>query len=96
MAPQIRVYSPVVEIAMAPSRLAPRLASLAGKRIAFIHNGWQSLDATFAEFARYLSARHAVAATFEVRKAYASRPLPNAQFRRIAQEADASIIALGN
>ena len=69
---------------------------MAGKRIALIHNGWQSLDITYKEYAAHMKERHKAASIFEVRKAYASRPLPDEQFRQITQGADAVIVALGN
>ncbi len=96
MGMQTRVYSPVAETERSPSRLAPRLTSLAGKRVALIHNGWQSLDITYREYAASMTERHKAAKVFEVRKAYASRPLPDEQFRQITEGADAVIVGLGN
>jgi hypothetical protein len=97
--PQIAILLPHGEIDSARTRRAPRLASLAGKRIGFIDNGlWDSMRILADEMAKALSGEHGVSATSSVLSA-ATHGHPETyrqELKRRADAVDAVVSGLGN
>lgn len=89
----------LVPYAESPGRptvpLAPRLESLAGRTLAFVNNGWISLDITYDELRTLLTTRYEVREVIEKKKERSS-PLPPEEMEDLLRRAEAAVIGLGN
>jgi hypothetical protein len=97
--PEIAILLPHGEIESGRNRRAPRLASLAGKRIGFIDNGlWDSMRILADEMAKTLSADHGVSATSSVLSAttHGHPETYREELQKRAGVADAVVSGLGN
>ena len=96
----ITILLPHGELPAATGRLAPRLASLAGKRIGFADNAlWQSTNVIVDELTKVLTAEYGVAGVEKVVYQY-TRGNSAAEFREklqaLAGRVDAVVSGLGN
>lgn len=76
-------------------RLAPRLPSLAGRRIGLVNNSWRCMHVVAEELTRRLTAEHGVAEIVE-RRISAAQTLPPAVLEQMADDCDAVIVGIGN
>jgi hypothetical protein len=72
----IRLYDPTAEPRSVAARLAPRLASLDGKRIGILDNGKANADVLMLAVARILQERHGAGEIVKREKPVAGPPKP--------------------
>ena len=72
----IRLYDPTAAPRAIEARLAPRLASLQGKRIAILDNGKANAGTLMLAVARVLQERYGVAEVVKREKPVAGPPAP--------------------
>lgn len=77
------------------SLIVPPVGQLAGKRIAFVNNGWVCFTKMGIHIDRLLREKHGIASmsTFQIPPSAAPAP---GLLERIADEADAAIVGLAN
>lgn len=79
-----------------PVAAAPRLASLAGARLAIVDNGKFRAAALLEGLATELARRHGAHLVLTVRKLAAGRPLAPVDIERLVREADAVLNGVGD
>lgn len=84
----LTIVHPAAEDVVDAHTLAPRLPSLAGRRIGFIDNSKHMADVFLRELAELLLARHGVAAVEVYRKASPSIPSPPDVIHRMVTSCD--------
>ena len=72
----IRLYDPTAEPRVVEARLAPRLASLAGKRIAILDNGKANAGVLMLAVAKVLQERYGAGKIVKRNKPVAGPPAP--------------------
>lgn len=80
---------------VAGPRLAPRLSSLAGRRIGIVNNSWRCMHVVAEELTRRLKAEHGVVDIVE-RRISAAQTLPPPVLDEMADACDAVIVGIGN
>ncbi|MFC2058637.1 hypothetical protein ACFLTS_03205 [Chloroflexota bacterium] len=91
----MRILDPTYEVKEAAEAALPSLDGLGGKTIAFLSNGWPSLNTVFDILDRSLRAEYGVAATF-IRDIPLSDPAPDELLDEVVNGCDAAVVALGN
>ena len=77
-APGYRLYDPTAEPRIIPSRLAPRLTSLAGKRVAILDNTKANAGTLMLAVAKILRERYGAGEVVKREKPVAGPPTPEA------------------
>lgn len=90
----VRVYLPDGAIEAAPKRLAPRLATLAGARIAVLDNCKEFADLVLKGVAGMIEREHKVSEIRFWRKGYPAKGAPF--LRELADSCDAVINGVGH
>jgi len=75
-APGFRLYDPTAEPRVVAERLAPRLASLAGKRAGILDNGKANAGTLMLAVTKILQERYGVAEVIQREKPVAGPPVP--------------------
>lgn len=74
-------------------RLAPRLGTLSGASIAFVDNGWETLDGLFEKVGRLLGQRHDTRLVMHVES---HDTISAEQLASLVAVTDAAVVGLGN
>lgn len=74
-------------------RLAPRLDKLSGASIAFVDNGWETLDNLFGKIGHVLNARYDARLVMHIES---HDTISTEQLERLVSVADAAVVGLGN
>ena len=75
--------------------LAPRLATLYGKRLGFLSNTKDNVDHLFADIETHLQSAYAIHSVVHRRKAHFAVQAPRAMLEELHQQCDAVIVAAG-
>jgi len=75
-APGFRLYDPTAEPRTVPAQLAPRLTSLAGKRVGILDNSKANAGTLMLAMAKLLQERHGVGEIVKRKKPVAGPPAP--------------------
>lgn len=86
---------PIAERFPSGLKLAPRLRTLQGKTVGFIHNGWWSLGVVFDSLEIALKEREGVTRVVRQMKT-PTLPVPRASLEALAHSCDAVVTGLGN
>jgi hypothetical protein len=92
----IVIVNPAAEHAASASRLAPRLATLQGKRIGLVDNSKHHADLFLAELERLLTANCGIAGVVSHRKPNASVPMSDDALDDLADRCDAVVHAVAD
>ena len=93
---QIEILMPDgVPAALAGAVLAKRVASLAGRRIGIVNNGWRCMDILASEYHDILLQEHGLADALEVRTSVV-HGLSDADLELFVARCDAAIVGIGN
>ena len=92
---RLELLLPVPNAAPEELPVATRLASLRGRTVGLIHNGWWSLGVTYEVFEKLLLEKHEISQTVTKRRPH-EEPLSPEAFDDLAARADAVICGLGN
>lgn len=87
----VRLVDPAAEVETKHEALAPRLASLKGKRVALIDNTKHNVEPYLDATRKLLEQRYGVAGVEYYRKYSASVPTPPEVLDRLAQSCDALV-----
>lgn len=90
------LVNPTTQAIVAPFDGAPRLASLAGKRIGIIDDSKRNADTLLEELVDLLRAKYEISGVSWHRKPSASRPADPKAIQDLARDCDAVIIAIGD
>jgi len=90
------VYDPRGTVGAADAPLSPRLPALAGIRLGVLDNTKWNAGALLRRTVARLQEGHALAAVRTYEKASFSRPADDTLIRRIAEEVDAVVTAIGD
>ena len=88
--------SPTDERRGAARRVAPRLASLDGARVALLDNRKGNANVLLRRIGESLTREHGVSALHWEEKLIYSRPAVDEQIERLAAECDAVVTAIGD
>lgn len=91
---RVEVYAPTGEIDRTPKKLAGRLQSLAGARIAILDNGKEFAAEVLEAIAETLKREHAVKEVTFWRKGYPAKGAPF--LKELAASCDAAITGVGH
>ena len=89
------VLAPIPRPSDAKEALAPRLDTLAGKRIGLINNGWRCMHIASEEIQRVLLSQYRASAIVEMNTT-AIRPLNPDQLSALAETVDGVVCGIGN
>ena len=92
----LSVYRPAPNEELVPLQLAPRLASLVGRRVGFIGNLKPNCDVLLHTTEELLVANEGVAETVYREKSSCSSGAPVAMLDEIGSTCDAAVVALGD
>lgn len=90
------VLDPTARPMPKPGTTAPRLDTLAGKRIGFIDNSKRNSDRVLALLDEMLHERYATGESITIRKESASRTVNEAQVEEVLGKVDAVIPGVGD
>ena len=94
MGRQVSILVPVSEDSGSKLLLAPRLDTLAGKRIGIINNGWRCMHLAADELRRLL--REQGVSDLVEKRTTAARPVLQSDLMDLARTADGVICGIGN
>jgi hypothetical protein len=94
--PKLILVSPVNEAAVAESSLAPRLASLRGKRVGLLDNSKSKANNMLEAVAALLDARYGFAGIVRHRKPSASKPAAPEAIDELARTCDLVVVGVGD
>ncbi len=93
---ELEVLNPEGRILEKGTKLAPRLASLDGKRIGMVWNGKPNGDVLLKEVGKLLKERFPTAEIVSHRVSYSGRKLPPGEIKAVAKDIDAGVFASGD